>query len=283
MGSTASINLITGKTGEQHVLAIDDAEIYRTLLGNGDFVLVTGAKMNATMNGANKVDIASGTVIMQGRQIKIRSGFVEVDTDGGVIGYKREDAIVIEYAKDNDGIESATLKVIKGANGANYARPSITTGNIDAGETHQMLLWSVRYDGLNFNSLVDHRAILDTTPIQTALDYAESAVANIQSYLSTQAALLEAELDRIRGIAGVAPLTVVSASDLTSAAGVLIVPSSYTYTAGDVFVLYLNGLRVPAGDYSVSNGTNALTVTLDYATSVTYDSVEIEVWRPEES
>ena len=293
------MEIITGRTGEPHVYAADDAEIYRLFLGDGDFLLTTGNQLQASMNGTTQVRVYDGSLMMQGRLAKIRpsDGYDTLTLDIGTVGYKRVDLIVAEYNQTIvteqqeiegevvdvvDKFDSVELKVVKGTPNANdYVEPAITTGNIDDGETHQVKLWAVQLDGINFNALVDYRIILDTTPIQTALDYAESAVANIQSYINTQEALIGNELDRIKNIADIAPLTVIYASDLTSASGVLNVPSlSYTYTLGDIFVLYLNGLRVNAGDYAVSSGTNALVVTLDYGTSSTYDEVEIEVWRP---
>ena len=295
------MEIITGRTGTPHVYAADDAEINKLFLGDGDFLLMTGNRLDASMYGTNQVRIYDGSLIMQGRLAKIRAsdGFDTLNLDIGTVGYKRVDLIVAEYSQEitttqeevddeivtvTDVTESVELKVIKGTpNLNNFVEPSITTGNIDLGQTHQMKLWAIRFDGINFDSLVDYRVFLDSTPIQTALDYAESAIANIRSYLSTQEVLLENELNRIRGVAGVAPLTVVTAKDVASVSGVMAVPSAYTYTEGDVFVLYLNGLRVPVGDYSVSSGTDALTVTLDYSTSAEYDVVEIEVWRPEEA
>lgn len=294
------MEIITGRTGTPHVYAADDAEIYKLFLGDGDFVLNTGNKLNAQMNGTTQVRVSDGSLMMQGRLAKIRpsDGYDTVNLDIGATGYKRVDLIVAEYNQTvtshqeevegeivtiTDTYESVELVVVKGTpNASQYVEPAITTGNIDNGERHQMKLWAVYLDGINFDRLVDYRIYLDTTPIQTALSYAQSSVANMQSYLDTMTVQLESELNRIRGIAGVAPLTVITAHNLTSENGVLTVPSAYSYTSGDVFVLYLNGLRVPTDEYVVSSGTNALTITLDYTTSNDYADVEVEVWRPAE-
>ena len=294
------MEIITGRTGEPHVYAADDAELYKLFLGDGDFRLPTGNKFSAVMQSAQQIRINDGSLIMQGRLAKTRAsdGFDVVNLDNGTVGWKRVDIVVAEYTQTTeqrqieiegqvvtvtDAIESVDLAVVKGTpNQSSYIAPSITTGNIDLGETHQVALWEVRFDGINNDGLIDRRpALLDTTPIQTALDYARGAVANVQSYLNMMESQLESELDRIRGVAGVAPLTIITAHDLVSASGVLTVPSAYTYTSGDVFVLYLNGLREQVDKYIVASGTNALTVTLDYTTSSIYDDVEIEVWRPE--
>lgn len=294
------MEIITGRTGEPHVYAADDAEIYKLFLGDGDFLLTTGNRLRAEMNGVNQVRVYDGSLMMQGRLAKIRpsDGYDTLDLDVGVTGYKRVDLIVAEYNQTTethteeiegevvtitDILESIELKVIKGTpNQNNYVEPTITTGNIDQGQKHQMKLWAVRLDGINFNSLIDYRVVLDTTPIQTALDYARGSTSTIDSIIANYESSLNSELSRIRGVSGIAPLTVVIGHDITSSNGAITVPSAtYTYTSGDVFVVYLNGLRAPADSYTVSAGTNALVITTNYTTSNTYDDIEIEVWRPE--
>lgn len=380
----AELELITGHTGEQHVLAIDDAEIYRTLLGNGDFILSTGHKFEARMNGANKVDIYDGTAIIQGRQMKIRSGYQELNTEGGVTGYRREDAVVLEYSKSGD-IETAELKVIKGANNASaYKPPTLIQGNIDEGQTRQVRLWGVRYNGINFDSLIDYRTILDTTPIQTALDTATAAKAQITADLESYKQTLTAEMveyqedtyDRLNALASVvrvAPLTTVVGHNLKPSGiavytkeftrgsfpkewsisglgfargdavrgiyyidkgpideareetwctygsavdnatyvydgensfyfketssnanivevsvykgGSISVPApSYTYSSNDVFIAYINGLKLPTDQYTVTYNNGNLIISSEVLFSGRYyDDVEIEVWRPEEA
>lgn len=280
----ANIEIITGRTGEQHVLSIDDAELHRTLLGNGDFVLSTGEKFQARMNGANRVDIYQGTAIMQGRQVKIRSGSQRIETDAGVIGMKRQDAIVIEYEKVGD-IETVELKAIKGPNNANaYVAPTIPyiNGIIDLGEKHQMPLWYVRYDGINFDSLIDARVILDTTPIQTALDTATAAKAQIEAEMNSYKALIESELEEIRNAVAIAPLTVLMAENVTSTSTDIRVPKgTYIYNSADRFELYLNGLRELPSKYTVSNSGSNLVIALQNVNGTTYDDVQVVVWRPE--
>lgn len=296
------MQIITGRTGVPHVYAADDAELYKLFLGDGDFCLVTGNQLDLYRESPTEIRIMDGSLIMQGRLSKIRpsDGYDTLTLENGDVGYKRCDLIVAEYNQTveereieeggtikvyTDILESVELKVVKGTpvpEGGAYVEPEITTGNIDAGETHQMKLWAVYLNGINADGERDYRVTLDTTPIQTALDYAVSSMANIDSLVSNYEVKIREELDRIMGVAKIAPLTVVVAHNLTSSSGgVLTVPSStYTYTVGDVFVLYLNGLRVPVDKYTVTGNANALTVTLDYGTAAMYDDIEIEVWRP---
>lgn len=281
------MQLITGRTGVQHVKAVDDAEIYRTLLGDGDFILSTGAKMNAQMNGTNEIDIYNGTAIMQGRQVKIRpsEGYNAVSLDNGVTGYKRWDVVCIEYTKEDD-IESAELVVIKGANSTNYVEPTVsgTSGSIDNGETHRMKLWGVKFNGINFDSLVDYRVILNTTPIQVALDtlnaYQDQLIARVES---------------LEAMAKSVPQFDISIDELTQfdKDGDDLVctfdePLGYTYENTDIFDLYLNGLRILPTQYTVEESSGDLVVTLvDWATGdnppswVRYSEVYIRIWRAE--
>lgn len=160
------MELITGRTGIQHVKAIDDAEMYKVYMGDGDYVLETGGKLNAEMSGTTACKIYNGTAVMQGRQCKIRQAdaYETVTIDAGTAGYKRWDIICIEY-DIADGIESAELVVVKGSTSADWSEPTVqyADGDIDAGEKHRMKLWGVKLDGINFDSLVDYRNVVRNT------------------------------------------------------------------------------------------------------------------------
>ena len=264
------MELITGRTGTQHVKAIDDAEIYRTLLGNGDFVLSTGQKLNAQMSGTSQVNIQYGTAIMQGRQCKIRQseGYNAVSIDNGIAGYKRWDVICIEYTIE-DNIENAELVVVKGANSTSWVEPTVqyTDTSIDAGETHRMKLWGVKLDGINFDSLVDYRTVLNTSPVNTMLDTMTAIEEQI-----------EARITALEAYAMTAPHVSAEGTNVTTTDGVLTLskPSGYTYENTDTFVLYLNGLRVMATDYSITVSSN---IEIDIGTDGTYAEVILEVWK----
>lgn len=271
------MQLITGRTGVQHVKAIDDAEIIRTLLGDGDYVLSTGQKMNAQMNGTNEIDIYHGTAIMQGRQVKIRSseGYNAVSLDNGVTGYKRWDVVVIEYTKEDD-IEDATLKVIKGANSTGYVEPTVPyiNGSIDNGETHQMKLWGVRFDGINFDSLIDYRTVLDTSPVNVLL----SSMTAIEEQI-------EARIASVENMAKTVPMFRVDGTDMTTVSNALTFekPTGYTYANTDGFMLWLNGLRILDDDYEVSSSGSNLVVTLpNIDDEAYYDEIILDIWKMED-
>lgn len=282
------MEIITGRTGKPHVYAADDAEIYRLFLGDGDFLLTTGNQLQATMNGTTQVRVYDGSLMMQGRLAKIRpsDGYDTLTLDIGTVGYKRVDLIVAEYnqtvvteQKEIEGevvdvvdkFDSVELKVVKGTPNANsYVEPTITTGNIDDGETHQVKLWAVRLDGINFDSLIDYRVILDTTPIQTALSYATQSIAQIRGRINALSEDVYQYADDLRqgivqGFAGVWKKTFVINKKVNT---VHIEIDGYEYSAADSFDIYLEGLHLTEDEYTVAYVSGELRVMLDRNTFV---------------
>lgn len=295
------MEIITGRTGTPHVYAADDAEIYKLFLGDGDFLLTTGNKLQATMNGTNEVRIADGSIMMQGRLAKIRptDGFDSLTLDIGTTNYKRVDLVVAEYNQTTttteeeiegeivtitDITESITLKIVKGTPNQNqFVEPSIITGNIDLGETHQMKLWAVYLDGINFDRLVDYRNILDTTPIQTALDTATNSITIIETQMATlQTELYDYAEDLRQGIVSGftgAYKETVMVSDASSAISVQI--SNYTYAQTDIIEVYLEGLRLVPTEYSATGSGNTLSITLTSGTFI--GQMEVVVFKLSEA
>ena len=300
------MELITGRTGQQHVYAIDDAEIYKMFLGSGDFILPTGNQLSASMVGANTVRVFDGSIMMQGRLAKIRpaDGYDTLTLDNGTAGYKRVDLIVAEYSQYDveeviemdsgpvpvtETYEQVILKVVKGSlDAAQYIEPSITTGNIDAGDTHQVKLFAVQLDGINFNALIDYRVMLTTNPIDPLLDTVNGEFANIweqiqttegnvYSYINT---LNTGALDRFSGIFRGA---FASQYDVTQDMFVVNMGNAYDYDAGDYFVAYINGLLVPTSEYSVADSgvshSVAITFTDDISLKADEDVIEIVAYR----
>ena len=282
------MEIITGRTGTPHVYAADDAELYKLFLGDGEYRLTTGNQLSAQMNGTQEVRIYDGSIIMQGRLAKIRpsDGFDTVTLDIGTTGYKRVDLIVAEYNQVTetrqeeisgeivgvtDVIESVTLKVVKGQNNSSaYIEPAITAGDIDLGQTHQVPLWAVRFDGINNDGLIDKRpALLDTSPIQTAIAIATNSVAQIQAQMATlQSDIYEYADDLFEGVSqGIKGQwrQVVTVADASSAIAVNM-GSAYTYNATDVVNVYLNGLRLASDEYSVIGSSSTINVTLTATT-----------------
>lgn len=360
------MELITGKTGLPHVQAADDAELYRLFLGDGAYVLPTGNKLNAVMNGANEIRVFDGSIIMQGRLAKIRpsEGVNSLSLAAGVIGQKRVDLIVAEYRKEEETatdawivgeepqgidwlslteggaaftpergalyklkntvgeyeegtywrwmgnvytrsivqeLEHCDLQVVQGSySSTTYIEPEITEGNIDEGDTHQVKLWAIRYNGINFDSLIDYRTFLTDTPyntliattleaqsearemIQDMLAQVENAIAGVNSELSeymselaqaiSTGAVLYSGTHKIEDI--------ISSNHKELVFDLSGVP--YSQQAGDQIELYMNGLKANTvvDNYLVTEDDGIVTFTFDNAlTFGASDYAEIVVRR----
>lgn len=338
------MELITGKTGVPHVYAADDAELYRLFLGDGAYVLPTGNKLNATMNGASSVRVFDGSIIMQGRLAKIRTttGFDELSLAAGVVGQKRVDLVVAEYHKEQEEVidawivgdeplaidwlsltdggtafvpekgqlyklkntvgeyEADTLwrwvgnvyvrslvqelehcdtKIIQGGyNSAAYIEPEITTGDIDKGQTHQVKLWAIRFDGINVDGVpIDYRTFLTDTPYNTLIATTLQMKAQAEN-------LLQGALQQVEAFAADISQSVLTGKVLYSKTENLadiqsgndlefaIDGMSYTPQAGDTIELYINGLKTnnTADGYTMSVENN--TVIFTFGTARNYGS-----------
>ena len=299
------MKIITGRTGEHHVYASDDAELYRLFLGDGDYVLPTGSKFDARLQGTNQLDVYDGSLIMQGRLAKIRTGFDTLTFDNGTVGYKRVDLVVAEYNQtitekevqvedpetheiitvtQEDKLEDVTLKVVKGENVKDtqpYVEPEIETGDIDAGETHQMKLYAVRFDGINNDGVVSYidGQLLTETPYNTLIATTLAAkaqademvqdmlgqVAEIAGKISTGAVLYceDALLKDVK----------VEGEDKYSVPVI-----GYEHEAGDTIEVYINGIKLTGAEYTVTFATDAIVVEYVIAYGDT-DSVEVVIRR----
>ena len=368
------MELVTGKTGLPHVQAADDAELYKLFLGDGAYVLPTGFQLNAQLNGANKIRIFDGSLIVQGRLAKVRPsvGFDELDLAPGVIGQKRVDLVVAEYSKiqeeaidawivgdsplaidwlsETEGgtaftpekgqlyklrntvqtyeegtyyrwhgnvyvrslvqeLEHCETKIIQGSyNTSAYIEPAITTGDIDLGQTHQVKLWAVKFNGLNVEEqLTDYRTFLTGTPyntliattleaqaearslIQDMLGQVETAITSVNTSLGNAVSQVADYVSEVAGAvstgavlySGTHKVEDIISSDhkdlIFDLSGV-----SYSQQAGDQIELYMNGLKANTvvDNYFVSEDDGIVTFTFDNAlTFGTEDYAEIVVRR----
>lgn len=272
------MEIITGRTGTDHVYAADDAELYRMFIGSGDYVFRTGNQFNATMYGAYTIRVSDGSLMMQGRLAKIRptDGYDELQFDVGITGYRRADLVVAEYRKTvttheeevevegkttivevADEFEDVSLVVIKGANNTGtYITPTYATGDIDRGEVHQVPLWEVRFNGVNFESLIDRRIFLDGVPYDTLIAHSQAvyeqanarvddALEQVESGMASLQSNFDSAVEHIRNtttkVANASPQEVHTLYDATtSATGQL---DFGTVTLSGISTLYINGLR----------------------------------------
>lgn len=180
------MKLITGDTGEAHVQAADDRALRATIFGTGAYVLDAGQKFAYTIETANEITLADGELMFQGTHARIPYGDTEsVTIENGTTGYNRIDLIVARYEKAS-GIESMTVKVIKGEPVAGTAtQPEYTEGNILEGATvAEMPLYAVTISGVNIASV---------TPLFTVFTRQLSKLALVSELNTTNQAVSKAQ------------------------------------------------------------------------------------------
>ena len=146
------MQIIDGYVGTPNIYADVIGEHNISMYGSGDYVLNVGECLGYELISNNEIRIKDGMFITQGRRGYIKKGTTEVcQIDNGAQTGKRNDLIVIEYAKDlSTQVESHVIRVLKGIPGAEASDPEITTGNIpDGAILHQMPLYRVKIEGLN--------------------------------------------------------------------------------------------------------------------------------------
>ena len=164
------MEIVTGYAGVSHITSKHDAVINAsTLPTSGKYViknLMDG--LSAELISGNTIRIGSGFAFNQGRLMGIDNYDAEdVTIAGGTSGTKRADLIVIRYQKDSStGIETASLVVIQGTEGATYVDPDYYNNDLlnEDSSVDDMPLYRVKLDGLTIDSIepIFSRWYLDT-------------------------------------------------------------------------------------------------------------------------
>ncbi|MCI1984067.1 MAG: hypothetical protein LKJ47_04770 [Bifidobacteriaceae bacterium] len=145
-----TVELVTGFAGEPHVSSDDIGNFQAGVYAQGTYVLSLGQNpLQCTLKDANTVTVNTGSLIFNGRFVRIVSETVTLEA--GTQGQKRNDLIVIRYTKDaSTGVETAALAVVKGANTTGTpADPAIATATILSGATtSEAVIARVTIDGL---------------------------------------------------------------------------------------------------------------------------------------
>ena len=154
-----NMHIVTGYKGESHVTAADMGSLNAAIFGTGNYVLNRGSQLGNTVVSNNKIRIADGDLLIQGRHVRLNEGsYVDLTIENGAQGFLRNDLIVARYTKDsNSGVEDVNLIVIKGTPAASSpVDPEYTTGDIinDHVFLADMPLYRVPLDGLNVKTLV---------------------------------------------------------------------------------------------------------------------------------
>lgn len=159
-----AVELITGLGDGPHVDASDVGGFQAGIVGEEDYMLPAGERMKATVISNNKIRIAEGEAVMQGRHWRVKPNtYEDVTIENGAQGMNRKDAIVARYTKESSsGIEKVELVVLKGTPTASTpTAPVPTKGDIRGGTLkHEMLLYVVSLKGLNVESVTAEFDIL---------------------------------------------------------------------------------------------------------------------------
>ena len=152
-----AIDIVDAFQGKPHVTADDVGGFKAGIVGEEDYILPAGEQMKATVISNNKIRIADGEAVMQGRHWRIKPNtYEDVTIENGAQNMNRKDAIIARYTKNADtGIEKVELAVLKGTPTSGTAiAPAQEKGNILEGTMkHEMLLYIVSLKGLNIESV----------------------------------------------------------------------------------------------------------------------------------
>lgn len=155
----SNLHLVTGYAGQAHVTASDDGSFNTAIFGSGQYVLDIGSKFAASVVSNNKITIADGDLLMQGRHVRLNEGTtVDLTITNGTQGKLRNDLIVARYTKDSvSGVEQVNLVVIQGtAVDSDPVDPAYTSGDIinDHVLLNDMPLYRVPLNGLTVGTPV---------------------------------------------------------------------------------------------------------------------------------
>lgn len=150
-------HVVTGHQGTPHVSASDAGLFNAGVVGLDRYVLGTSEKLRAEFSG-NTLTIYPGDLVDQGRHINLPD-ISTIYIENAPAGYTRRDAIVMHYARDLEGVETAQLQVIQGTPSQSSPEyPTITRGDIYSGDVFDNC---VLYD-----VLANEAGILSIAPAQ---------------------------------------------------------------------------------------------------------------------
>ena len=146
--------LVTGVAGHPHIDGDDIASLMTGIIGPDDYVLATGEGLPARMETSNTLSLGTGDLLMQGRHVRFASSST-VTVESGTPGMKRNDLLVCRYMKASDGVETASLVVLKGTPTSGTPQdPAWEHGHIIEGATTaDMPLYRIPLDGITVQTL----------------------------------------------------------------------------------------------------------------------------------
>lgn len=124
------VELVTAYTGTNHVSSSQDGALYAGIVGLDNYVFTTGQKLQATMEDANTLVVASGNGLINGRHFEV-TDTVSFTIPTGSQDMMTSNLAVIRYTKGADSVESVTPLVLTGEPVAeNPQDPTYNEGSI---------------------------------------------------------------------------------------------------------------------------------------------------------
>lgn len=202
-----AIELVTGKAGVPHVDSEDVGAFNAHSLGSGAYIM-DGCEVSA--KSANSINIAAGEILWEGRHIRVKGSGESLPIDNGQTGYNRRDLITLNYAKDPNGIESVSFKVVKGtATTGTAADPSVKVGSILAGDTSAVIPFArIALSGL---SVATPTVLLGSLPSLASLRDSVSSICSKNFTVSQSSTPYGGTLEKVIDISmeGYKPLGIV--------------------------------------------------------------------------
>lgn len=164
----ASNLLVTGKWGEVHVTSAQQRNFNSGVVGDGQYVM---NGLTATMSDSNTLHVDPGVACMNGADVEVPAGGVDVTVTNGTQGMLRNDLICVRYTMDGPTQkEKAELVCVRGTPAASDPQdPEYNDGSIlDGSLVVDMPLYRVPLDGISVGDPEPMFSVL--TPLATLGD-----------------------------------------------------------------------------------------------------------------
>lgn len=181
------MELIDGYAGKPHVEASQVGDFNIGIVGMDRYVLDVGNNFKCDAVTNNKLTIADGIIVNQGRRISIPYGTMEnVIIENGSQTLNRNDIVCCHYIKDDvTTIETVEIVVLKGDEATTAKDPIIPSGNIRAGALEDYFpLYRVRIEKISIVGVDTLFRVIDSLDHHTSNDKNPHKVTKAQVGLS---------------------------------------------------------------------------------------------------
>lgn len=144
-----AVTCVDGQGTAPHITGADKGRLHAGVFGEKSIVLAVGKRLEASQEGANRVTIASGDVIIHGRHISVTAP-EQVTITSGTQGQNRNDFICLKYERNAQGVESAKFEVLRGVPVSGKADdPLVPAGNVLNGDAQDYFpIYRVKLNGV---------------------------------------------------------------------------------------------------------------------------------------